>query len=58
MTAEQEVRLIREILQQLLAGRLTGHEAMTAIGLVLNPGALTYAEVAFEVRCRIARLSD
>lgn len=58
MSDAQRVRLVRELLEQVLAGRLTPEEGVTAIALVLDPGPLTYDQVALQVRLGVAHLGD
>ena len=54
MTDDQEVQLVREILEQVVTDRLSERDGLTAIGLVLDPGSLSYDQVALQIRFRVA----
>jgi hypothetical protein len=58
LTDTQSLRLVREILEQVRKGRLDKRDAMTVIVRVLDPGPLTYEQLAIEVRSRGAHLGD
>jgi hypothetical protein len=58
MTDEQRVRLIREVLVQVMTDLLSEYDAVVAIALVLDPGPLSYEQVALQIRCKVAHLGD
>jgi len=56
LTDDEAERRLREILRRVAARELPEREAMTAIGLVLSPGALSFEQVATQVRCGVGRI--
>lgn len=57
MTEEQQVRLVREILEQVMTGRLGDADALTAITYVMDSPE-PYERVALAVRLGVATQGD